>query len=262
MGMKHFFALLISIITALLPGLAAAQAACVKQSPEHSVALLELYTSEGCDSCPPADAWLRSIGSANAPNSLIPLALHVNYWDYIGWKDRFADARFSERQNAITKLANGKVVYTPGIFLNLREFRDWSSEPKLREAVAAINARPARAAIRIALTPQADGRLGVNATFQVKPGAKAVLPQAYVAVYESALTSDVKAGENRGVTLHHDYVVRQWLGPVEFSAGTAGLSRTIALDPQWHRANHGVAAFVQEAGSPDVLQATALKVCG
>lgn len=238
-----------------------AQAQCTRKSPEHTVALVELYTSEGCNSCPPADRWLGGIGATHAPNSVIPLALHVNYWDYIGWKDRFADARFSERQRALTKLANGKVVYTPGVFLNLREFRGWESEAKLQEAVAAINARPARATIRIALTLQADDRLAVNANFQIRPVAKAVRPQAYLAVYENALATDVKAGENRGVMLRHDYVVRRWIGPIDFSGSAAELAEKVVIEPAWRRANLGVAAFVQEAGSLDVLQATALKMC-
>ncbi len=247
---------------ALTAGVSATQAQCVRQSAEHTVALVELYTSEGCNSCPPADRWLGGIGATHAPNSVIPLALHVNYWDYIGWKDNFADARFSERQRVLTRLANGKVVYTPGVFLNLREFRGWDSETKWKQAVAAINARPARASIRIALTPHADGRLGVTATFQVKPAVKAVRPQAYVAVYENALTTDVKAGENRGVLLRHDFVARRWIGPIEFSGSAAELTEKIVIEPAWRRANLGVAAFVQEAGSLDVLQATALKVCG
>lgn len=261
--MKQLTAIIVcaGALTAATAAFSPVQAQCTRQSPEHTVALVELYTSEGCNSCPPADQWLGGFGATHAPNSVIPLALHVHYWDYIGWKDKFADVRFAERQSALTRLARGKVVYTPGVFLNLREFRDWRSETKLQQAVAAINARPARAVIRIALDAQADGRLAVAANFQVKPAVKAVRPQAYVAIYENALTTDVKAGENRGVMLRHDYVVRRWIGPIEFSGSAVELAEKVVIEPGWRRANLGVAAFVQEAGSLDVLQATALKVC-
>jgi hypothetical protein len=247
-------------MTALLCG--AAQAQCMRQSPDHTVALLELYTSEGCDSCPPADKWLSGMAPAHVPHSVIPLSLHVTYWDYLGWKDRFADARLTERQQELTRLAKGRVVYTPGVFLNLREFRRWTSAGDFKKAVGDINATPARAGIRIALVPRPDGKLAVEARFQLKPHAATARAQAYLAVYENGLQTVVKAGENRGVTLKHDHVVRQLLGPIEFAAGVVEFNRVIVLEPQWQRANLGVAAFVQDAQNLSLLQATALKVCG
>src|SRR5258705_8937444 len=86
---------------------------CARQSPAHSVALVELYTSEGCDSCPPADKWLSGLGSGAGNraggtvysfDSVVPLSLHVDYWDNLGWKDRFADARFTGRQHRLAEL--------------------------------------------------------------------------------------------------------------------------------------------------------------
>ena len=81
----------------LMLGPAAAMADCTARSPDHSVALLELYTSEGCDSCPPADRWLSRFNQASGTNRVVPLALHVDYWDRLGWKDRFATAEYTER---------------------------------------------------------------------------------------------------------------------------------------------------------------------
>ena len=253
-------ALAVASVAALLCG--AARGQCVKESPGHTVALVELYTSEGCDSCPPADKWLSGVGPVLAPNSAIPLSLHVNYWDYLGWKDRFADARLTERQQELTRIAKGRVVYTPGVFLNLREFRGWNSAADFHKAVSEVNARPARAAIRIAQTPRPDGRLAVQARFELKPDAAAVQPQAYLALYENGLQTVVKAGENRGLTLKHDHVVRQLLGPLDFTKGAAEFTGALAIDPGWRRANMGVAAFVQDASSLGVLQATAMKLCG
>src|SRR3954469_10076754 len=141
---------------------------CRVKSGDFTAALVELYTSEGCDSCPPADRWLSTLGRAYSPNSAIALALHVDYWDQLGWKDRFADARYSSRQRELTRLGQGRVVYTPGVFLNLREFRRWSGPDEFQKAVNAVNAQPARAAIRLELTPRPDGRLELQARFDLK----------------------------------------------------------------------------------------------
>ena len=85
---------------------AGAWAQCVKQSPAHSVAVVELYTSEGCNSCPPADQWVRGMGrSGYSFDSVVPLSLHVDYWDDLGWKDRFASARYTGRQNRLSEIA-------------------------------------------------------------------------------------------------------------------------------------------------------------
>jgi hypothetical protein len=251
---------LAALCCAVIAPLSMAQ--CERQSPAHTVALVELYTSEGCSSCPPADKWLGTFGATHAPNSAIPLSLHVDYWDYLGWKDRFADARFSARQNDLTRRANGRVVYTPEVFLGLREFREWRSEAEVRQAIERINARPARAEIHLALAPQVGEQMQLSAQFRVKAGSGSAQPQAFVALYENALATEVRAGENQGEQLRHNHVVRQWLGPIAFRDGTATLERTLRIDPEWRRANMGVAAFVQDATSLDMLQATAMKFCG
>jgi hypothetical protein len=243
----------IATVAASMAAPTAAQ--CTKQSPPHAIALLELYTSEGCNSCPPADKWLSSIGGAD---SVVPLALHVDYWDRLGWKDRFASARFSERQYSIARQAGSRAVYTPGVFLNLREFRGWGSA-RFDDAVRAINTKPARADIRLELDSASSAQLAVKADIRLKAGAPGSA-QAFVAVYESRLSTEVKAGENRGVTLRHDYVVREWVGPIEVN-GAAELRRTLPLERDWKPKHLGVAAFVQDAAGGEVLQATALPLC-
>ena len=248
-------------IAALLAGWTASHATlsnagCAKQSPAHAVALLELYTSEGCNSCPPADRWLSRI-AADGPglDSVVPLAFHVDYWDRLGWKDRFASARFSERQYALARQAGSRAVYTPGVFLNFREFRGWGSS-RFDQALRAVNAKPAHAGIRLELDSPSSGQLAVKADFNLKAGKG----EAFVALYENRLSTEVKAGENRGVTLQHDYVVREWIGPIEVS-GAAELRRTLTLERDWQARHLGVAAFVQDLASREVLQATALANC-
>ncbi len=232
-------------------------AQCAKDSPPHTVALLELYTSEGCDSCPPADRWLSGLArEATGAERVVPLALHVDYWDRIGWPARFASPDFGERQRALASRGGSRVVYTPGVFLNLNEFRNWSSATRLRQSLAAINAKPARADIRLSLGPPSDSQLAVRARFTLKPGASK--PEAFIAVYENGLSTDVKAGENRGVTLRHDYVVREWIGPLDPSSE---FNRSLALGRDWKPANLGVAAFIQDSATGEVLQAIALASC-
>jgi hypothetical protein len=244
----------IAVIAAIAASMAAPAAAqCIKQSPPHAVALLELYTSEGCSSCPQADRWLSGIRGAD---SVVPLALHVDYWDRLGWKDRFASARFSERQYALARQAGSRAVYTPGVFLNFQEFRGWGST-HLDSAVRAINARPARATIRLELESPSPDQLAVRADFRLKTETG----WAFLALYENRLNTEVKAGENRGVTLRHDYVVREWVGPIEVK-DAAELRRTLPLERDWKLKDLGVAAFVQDAAGGEVLQATALPLCG
>ena len=242
------------------PTSAAAQ--CIKQSPAHSVALIELYTSEGCSSCPPADRWVsRFDRNGYNVDEVIPLSLHVDYWDHLGWKDRFASARFTERQRVLSNLAGSRAFYTPGIFLSLRELRNWDSAAQFRQAVQKINAMPAVADIRLELDPVTPAQLPIKARFTLKPGAIARQPRAFIALYENKLITDVKAGENRNVSLHHDYVVREWIGPIELDGGAAEFRKTLALDRAWNPRNLGVAAFIQDLSSREVLQATALPFC-
>lgn len=239
---------------------ASAQAGCAKQSPAHAVALLELYTSEGCSSCPPADRWLSRIAlDGPGPDRVVPLAFHVDYWDRLGWKDRFASPRYTERQYALARQAGNRAVYTPGVFLNFAEFRGWAST-RFDEALRAVNGNPARADIRLELERLAARQLAIKADFRLKSGAPASA-QAFAALYEQRLGTEVQAGENRGASLRHDYVVREWIGPIEIK-GSAALRRTLALATDWKPGDLGVAAFVQDAAGREVMQATALALCG
>lgn len=262
-------------ILAILAGTAAAQAdeACAVRSPAYRVALVELYSSEGCNSCPPADAWLGHLAADTRAN-VVPLALHVDYWDGLGWRDRFAQHRFTERQQTLAAHGGTQVVYTPEVFVAGREMREWGVARHLDERVRALAAQPARADIALRLAPVgATGAIDVDARFTAHADAPPHL-NAYVAVYESGLESHVGAGENRGATLHHDRVVREWLGPLPLEAGAAHIQRAIALDAaiesrhspaaptQAAEGRFGVAAFVEDAATGEIVQATALAACG
>lgn len=234
---------------------------CEARSGPHTAALVELYTSEGCDSCPPADRWLQGLaGRGLAPGKVVPLSLHVNYWDYIGWKDPFAQQRFSDRQRKLAQVMRARIVYTPQVMLQGRDFRGWGGRA-FDEAVARINAQPARASITLALEAGQRDTLAVLVRAELLDPAAAADAALYVASYENRLVSQVAAGENRGRTLSHDYVVFEWLGPLPFVDGRMEERRELPLLPRAVRANSGVAAFVQDRRTAEVLQALMLPAC-
>lgn len=236
-------------------------AECSASSSAQSVALLELYTSEGCSSCPPADRWLSKLASQGyTSDRVIPLALHVDYWDYIGWQDKFAKPGFAARQREMAGLSRSGFVYTPQVLLNGRDYRNWSSNSRLEADIAAINRIPAHANIKLTLNQPTADSIEVNASAQAARQASPVL---YVALYENDLNSSVKAGENSGAQLHHDYVVREWLGPYPIDEKTiAPWQQKITLKPDWKKKDLGAVAFVQNRASGEILQAVELKLCG
>ena len=252
------------LLASLAVPMAAEAATCSRQSPAHTVALLELYTSEGCSSCPPADRWLRELPQKFGAEQLVALALHVDYWDYIGWKDRFAQARFTERQRQLSRLAGGSTIYTPEVFAGMKEFRSWRSQAELEQRIRRINEQPAAAQINLQMSSDGSAAVEVQASFVLAPTAMAGQQnEGIIVLYENKLISDVKAGENHGVSLQHDRVVRFWSAPVALDAqsGRATWKQSINLPADWKRANLGVAALVQDVRQGRVLQAVAMSAC-
>jgi hypothetical protein len=225
---------------------------CTANSGPHRVALLELYTSEGCSSCPPADRWLSSLAAQGfTPDRVVPLALHVDYWDYIGWQDRFAQPAFSARQRDMVQTSGGRVVYTPQLMLNGRDFSAWRSDG-LTRTLAQVNPLLSVAQITLALTVSHES---LEVTASAKAAAGTVL---FLAVYQNDLSSEVRAGENRGVRLHHDYVVREWRGPIK--PGVRWV-QTFPVKPDWSEGKMGVVAFVQNQSTGEIMQALRLPFC-
>jgi len=164
-------------------------------SGQHQVAMLELFTSEGCSSCPPADRWLSNL--KNDPglwSNFNPIAFHVDYWDYIGWTDRFAQSQFSDRQRRYADEGGARVVYTPGFFVNGTDWRGW----RTGETIASANNEVGDLAVSI------TGR-DVVAQFDSQNDKHEDLVF-HIAVLGMNLETKVAAGENTGKTLHHDFV--------------------------------------------------------
>ncbi len=249
-----------TLATAGPAALAAAQ--CEAQSRPQTVALVELYTSEGCDSCPPADHWLSSLGERGyGADRVVPIALHVDYWDYIGWKDPYAHQRFSNRQRKMAQLAKVAFVYTPQVLLQGRDFRAWRDEEAFGRAVARVNGQPAKARISLVLDARSRDAFDVAASATLLDPAQRADAALYLGAYENKLFSEVTSGENRGKTLPHDYVVLQWAGPLEFPAATLSAKQRLPLLPKAVPAHSGVVAFVQNRATGEVLQALMLPAC-
>ncbi len=155
---KHI-SLLISVFLVTAPTISTA-AECSAKSGVKSVPLLELYTSEGCSSCPPADKWLSNLKPS--PDKLIPLAFHVDYWDYIGWKDRFSKAEYSDRQRKTAAFGGAGFVYTPQFVFNGRDFRGWDNS-RINEAIEQQQKLTSRANLVLDAVSEQDGSITLKA---------------------------------------------------------------------------------------------------
>lgn len=247
---------MILVMSEAVPVLGATCDALVQsRSGSRILPVVELYTSEGCDSCPPADRWFSSISAEK--HGVVPLAFHVDYWDYIGWKDRFARADFATRQRDIVRRRGGRTVYTPQVMLNGQDLRA-TSNAGLESAARAASARMATIELALAVKT-GNGRLDVDLRATSPQGAIPTTAKLFLAVSENNLSSRVTSGENKGVTLRHDHVVREFIGPL--GAPALSLQRGIPIKPEWNRDQLALVAFVEDAASGEVLQALRLPLC-
>ncbi len=224
----------------------AAAAACRATSGPTLVPAVELFTSEGCSSCPPADQWLSGLKQAAAAGRVVPQAFHVGYWDYIGWIDRFASPTHTSRQRQLAA-ANGLTsIYTPQIVVNGRDARDYE------RTLALASGQPAGATL--SLERSAPDLVEAQVTPTV-PGAWS----AYWTVTEHGHRSKVSAGENAGELLQHDFVVRQYV-----PAGQYQGAQKLRLRPLPQDAAHPqqVNLVVVHARTGQPLQAISLRCSG
>jgi hypothetical protein len=231
---------------------------CTARSGDSMTALLELYTSEGCSSCPPADAWLATFRTNGLyPDRVVPLALHVDYWNYLGWKDPYSLKLFSERQHHMARLQRANTVYTPQFILNGSEFRGWHDQGEA--AIRRVNPAKPRADITLTLAQQAN-RMDIAAETRTKDGSGRA--DMFIVIYENNLSTRIRAGENQGRTLRHEFVARRWLGPIPLERdGAAHFKQRLELDKAWKANDLGVAAFVQDRINGEVWQALARSSC-
>ena len=218
---------------------------CVAQSAARTVALVELYTSEGCSSCPAANRWLSHLGARGVvPETLVALALHVDYSDYLGWND--PHAKRAPRQRKLTQAQRLALVYTPQVLLQGRNFLGWDS-PAFDEALARISAAPARARLGLEIVAMKRETVVVRATAEVLDSGQRGDAALYLAAYE--------------IRLDRRPVVLEWQAALAFSQRPMTHERELPLLPKAVPGNSGVVAFVQNRRTGEVLQALMLPAC-
>jgi len=213
------------------------------ESSETQNSLVELFTSEGCSSCPPAEKWLSALKSSqDLWTKTVPVAFHVDYWDHLGWRDRFAKPEFTSRQQHYAAAWGGDSVYTPGLVVNGREWRGWFG-----------NAVPT-SSIKVGVLRASLGEDGkLSATF-VPDATQARNLALNVALLGNDLESNVKRGENSGRKLHHDFVVLD-LMRVDMINESSRWTGSVALPMRsGNDKPTALAAWITENGIP--IQAT------
>jgi len=175
----------------------AAQAAPLHlESDARKTTLIEMFSSEGCSSCPPAETWASRLADAGGLwRDFVPVIFHVDYWDYLGWKDRFASPDFTQRQREYANAWRSETIYTPGLVLNGREWRDWRGSKN----IPVENKNPGI----LTIEELEAGRYQVS----FKPAAVLSGGKAHAALLGFGIDVDVTRGENSGRTLRHDFTV-------------------------------------------------------
>jgi len=251
------------LIGGLLAGLstAAFSASCTAHSGAERATVIELYTSEGCSSCPPAERWLSGfVGKTAVTPAVIPLAFHVDYWDYIGWRDRFASPKYSARQYERINGTRGRFAYTPQTLVNGLDSSAWRQAKAPGDMTPGA---PAASGADLALRVETGtaGRIAVELDTKLLPANDKARVVAYLALYENGLTSNVRAGENAGRQLLHDFVVRDWVGPFPLGEGRDTKIHHIFTHADVVTGNSGIAAVVELADQSRLLQAVSQPLC-
>jgi hypothetical protein len=217
----------------------------VFESGEARTMLVELFTSEGCSSCPPADAWMSRLKTnPDLWKNIVPAVFHVDYWDRLGWRDRFAKPEFTSRQQRYAAAWGGDSVYTPGFVVNGKEWRGWFGGNVTPTSSTKVGV------LRVSVGD--DGK--VSATFA--PDTIQTRPLALnVALLGSDLESDVKRGENSGRKLRHDFVVLQ-LAKTDLIASGDRWIGSISIPKQNAEKPRALAAWVSEEDVDLPIQAT------
>ncbi len=215
--------------------------------------LVELFTSEGCSDCPPADAVLQKLIDTQPVGGavIVGLGQHVDYWDRLGWKDRFSSAALTSRQQAYATRFRSESIYTPQIVVDGRAELVGSDAGAARRAIERSLAAP-HGTVRLVVDAETAGALVVSVTASDLPRvARGDRADLVVAITEGRLQSDVTRGENKGRVLMHAAVVRYMATIGE--AGGPPVRAEVALSPDWQRDHLNVVAFVQERHGRGIL---------
>ena len=230
------FVLVFALFVALIPARGADLVFESKPTRSH---LIELFTSEGCSSCPPADEWINGLKNhARLWQDIVPIAFHVDYWDHLGWKDPFASKTWTERQADYSVRWKTESVYTPAFVLNGNEWHYGPLPPVATEA-------PGVLALRVT---------GNRVTATFKTSDKAGRYEIHLARLGFGMTADVGTGENKGRKLSHDFVVLG-LTNETMKSGTKELALPAPSAQPGTDPRSAIAAWVTRAGQMEVIQA-------
>lgn len=236
---------------------------CESHSAKSRTQLIELYTSEGCSSCPPADKWLRElVPNVLAAGEVVALAFHVDYWDRLGWRDRFASPVYTGRQSAYSRVSGSSFMFTPQVIIAGRNYPAWSSNSRVKNDMHDALKRMPDADITLRQQSVSSGKIAYEVRAQLHQGVNPGDVRIYAALFQNGLVSNVGRGENSGSRLQHDYVVRGFAvsNPVEQS-GKIIFQNDFTLPEDVQAAAMGIAVFAQDTKTGVVLQAMSAPLC-
>ncbi len=213
------------------------------ESPDTKVALIELFTSEGCSSCPRAEAWLRTLRDESGLwNEFVPVAFHVDYWNHLGWWDRFASAEFTRRQRDYAAGWNSETIYTPGFVLNGEEW------PGARGLPSPSREKPGKLRVSV----ENGARLEISFFSGVKrnePLVVEVVPLAH------GISTNVQRGESAGRKLQHDFVALALVTASLDLSGDGVCRARLSLPATTAAPISSIAAWVRSANGAIPIQA-------
>lgn len=239
-----------------------ADAGCSMASASGRVPLVELYTAEGCSECPAADRWLSSLARRPPGQRPVLLALHVDYWDDIGWPDPFAAPLHGRRQQARVLLAGKRVLVTPQVMVGRHVLVDWRDADAFQALLAAERSLPPGVDLSLDVMRE-RGALRVTIGARTKEAPRSH-PSLWLALYQDGLGSRVTAGENAGRMLRHDRVVRHLQGPWEVRGDMHQGEVRVPLPEGADVHAMGLVLFAESSMTGDGLQALELPLsaCG
>lgn len=251
--------MIITFITVFFMQLSVAQAeSWSARSQDHQVAVMELFTSEGCGLCPPADRWVQQLPELGVTaDQLIVLGYHIDYLNVQkGWIDRFAKPEFSARQRQLAKLNLFQTVFTPEFFISGEVVHSWREHGV--EAIEFVNSFKPEATLNLSATKKA-ATLDIDAVIDVGGEDNRQHSVLYLALKQDDVISHIDGGDNRGATFNHQDLVRSLYGPYPLEAdGSTQLAATINLDESWDVDKLELVAFVQNLSDGYILQGLAL----
>jgi hypothetical protein len=231
-------------------------ASVIASAQTRTPVVVELFTSEGCSSCPPADSLLSRLQRLSPDVDIIPLSEHVDYWNHLGWMDRFSAPLFSMRQQDYGRTFRLESVYTPEMVVNGAAEFSGADEARAQKEIAKAADGP-RATTTMALTGNSAVHLHVEKT---PVGSRTF--DVFLAITETNLETDVRGGENSGHRLRHVGVVRNLSSVGHFDTRKGGAydaDAKLNLKPEWRAENLKLVMFVQDRSNRKIIGATTLR---